>query len=141
MRLRSFNRLIWMIPVMLWPPVVNAECPIVGWQDADVVFHGTVLDVTNAPRITFDVDRVWKGDASRRFDVLHPFQGTGIEVSEGFGRFKNGASYFVVARKRKVRTAAGVESIALFADICATQLATIDESVRITRNNGREPRP
>jgi hypothetical protein len=64
---------------LLTAPSAVAKCAMLTAQQVmaerayEVVFRGTVVEITRASgagyRATFDVDRVWKGAVSRRFDL------------------------------------------------------------------------
>jgi hypothetical protein len=123
----------------------SAQCPLIGFDEMKVIFHGTVIDVSKAPKITFDVDRVWKGQASRRFDVTYPSQISRIWVSEGLNRFDVRQSYLVLAREIKAQrgSASGIaaqQNTLLIPDACGTRSMTLDEAIRHVGSKGYSPR-
>jgi hypothetical protein len=144
---------ISLIALLMSPRDVAAQCPVVDFRTfatyagpRAVIFHGRVRDVMRAPLITFDVDRAWRGDVTRRFSLFHPFQGTGISVSEGLPKFEVGRSYLVFAdfvendptRKIDGPPIAGGAS-GLVADPCATRPASLEMAMR-GGDKGHAPR-
>ena len=100
--------------------------------------------MSKAPKITFDVDRVWKGQVSRRFDVTYPSQISRIWVSEGLNRFDVRQSYLVLAREVKPQrgsaTGIAAQNPLLIPDACGTRLMTLDEAIRNVGREGYSPR-
>jgi hypothetical protein len=70
-------------------------------QHYELVFSGTVVAVTRTAelgyRATFDVDRVWKGSVTKRFDLYV------WELTPEVPRFETGHQYIALARKLAVR--------------------------------------
>jgi hypothetical protein len=131
--------------LVLFPGHIFAECPLVGFDEVSVVFHGTASDISKAPRITFEVDRVWKGRVSRRVEVFHPYQGTRVEISEGFGKFEGNQSYLVFASyvnaQGRPTTRLTERNSLLMVNICGTRAATLAEAVRYAGGQtGNTPR-
>jgi hypothetical protein len=68
--------------LLILPPVARAECVRVnvsvveGFQNSDLVFAGKLSKVEattgNREALTFSVDRVWKGPATKHVVVYHP---------------------------------------------------------------------
>jgi len=76
----------------------NAECArrtATSVLSHALVFRGTVLQLTNTGpqgvRVTFDVDRVWKGSVTRRFDVYVSWRQSEIPY------FETGQRHLVIA--------------------------------------------
>jgi hypothetical protein len=77
----------------------------------EVVFAGRVVAVTRTAdegyRATFEVDRVWKGEVTKRFDLYV------WELSSELPRFEAGKHYLALARKlltSRERDGAGIPS-------------------------------
>src|SRR5207237_8568650 len=85
---------------LLIPPVARAECVRVnvsvadGFRNSDLVFAGKLAKVEAATgdreALTFSVDRVWKGPATKHVIVYHPV------FIESY-RFQSGAEYVLFA--------------------------------------------
>src|SRR5262245_27322127 len=80
------------------PANLSADCVTVTpnlprfFQDADVVFRGTLLSVEGRSfqALTFSVDSVWKGQVTRRFTVYQ------FPLIESYA-FKSGTAYVLFA--------------------------------------------
>ena len=85
-------------------------------QHYELVFSGTVVAVTRTAelgyRATFDVDRVWKGSVTKRFDLYV------WELAPEVPRFETGHQYIALARKLvapQERKGAGLDKTDLIA--------------------------
>ena len=85
------------------PATAGAECiyvtanDLVSRESHEVIFSGTVVQITRTAdlgyRATFDVDRVWKGSVSKRFDLWV------YELAPEIPRFEAGHRYVAVAHR------------------------------------------
>jgi hypothetical protein len=105
MRVMSFRPLA-ILPLVLVSVLiaasVAAECVRVSAKnvlenpDYELVFAGTVVNVTRTAelgyRATFDVDRVWRGSVTRRFDLYV------WELAPEIPRFEVGKRYLALAK-------------------------------------------
>ena len=135
-----------MFVTLILPTLAHAEC-VALWHTArdaqrisKLVFSGTVVKTDNAVEITFDVDRVWKGDVRRR-TTLTLF--TGIE-SHGASYFKEGTAYLVFANvlPKILRDDAGLDTRILEISQCSPTrpLSEAQEFLK-QLGRGRAPRP
>jgi hypothetical protein len=72
------TRLAFLLAMLLVPRLAGAECVTLSAAmttepDAPLVFSGRVVGLNHVTeygvRVTFDVDRAWKGDVPKRFDL------------------------------------------------------------------------
>jgi hypothetical protein len=85
------------------PATIHAECitvtadALMRQTTSKVIFSGTVVEVARTAdlgyRATFDVERVWKGSVTRRFDLWV------YELAPEIPRFEAGRRYVVAAHR------------------------------------------
>lgn len=100
----------------------------------ELVFSGAVVEVTRTGdegyRATFDVDRVWKGSVSKRFDLYV------WELAPEIDRYQLGRRYVVAARQvndLRVRQGAGLSRVDIVAFTpvqCTNQLSLEPNIIR-----------
>ena len=132
MRLRTASLLS--CALLLFPSTGRAECFVqtgkfvMAQKSVELVFSGTVVGITPIDpyfryRATFEVDRVWKGSVTKRFDLYV----AGLE--EGIRGFQMGQWSVVTAtrvtdrRSRQEFGLASTSSTAFKAPICSDALA------------------
>ena len=132
MRLRELSVLACALP--LFPSTGRAECFVqtgqfvMAQRSVQLVFSGTVIGITPvAPydryRITFTVDRVWKGSVPKQFDLYVS------QLDEGMRGFQMGQWSVVTATRLTDRRArqefglGGTSKAAFKAPICSDTLA------------------
>jgi hypothetical protein len=109
---------------------VRAECvyhtakQVMDDQYYELIFRGTVVTMTRTTgggyEATFDVDRVWKGSVSKRFDMY-------LLVDPGFPRLEVGKQYLILATKvielvdRERVGLAGTDTVAFMAARCSDE--------------------
>ncbi len=108
----------------------------------ELVFGGTVVAITRTAelgyRATFDVDRVWKGTASKRFDLYV------WELVYGIPRFEVGHPYVALARKlatAEERKGAGVGETegVVFTPVQCSDGPSVNPDLRRALGPGYEP--
>ena len=132
MRLRTLSLLS--CALLLFPSTGRAECfsqtgkYVMAQKSIELVFSGTVVEITPIGqyfrhRVTFEVDRVWKGSVTKRFDLYV----AGLE--EGVRSFQMGQWSVVTATRvtdRRARQEFGLGSTsnaAFKAPICSDALS------------------
>lgn len=132
MRLGRLSLLLWSL--LLYPSTGRAECFgqngkfVMAQKSIELVFSGTVVAITPIDqylryRATFEVDRVWKGSVTKRFDLYV----SGLE--EGVRPFQMGQWSVVTATRITDRRArqefglGGTSKAAFKAPICSDTLA------------------
>ena len=85
------------------PVSAGAECihvtanDLLSRESSEVIFRGTVVQITRTAdlgyRATFEVDRVWKGSVSKRFDLWV------YELAPEIPRFEAGHRYVAAAHR------------------------------------------
>ena len=146
MRLRTLSLLSWAL--LLYPSTGRAECFgkngkfVMAQKSIELVFSGTVVAITPIDqyfryRATFEVDRVWKGSVTKRFDLYV----SGLE--EGIPGFQIGQWSVVTATRisdRRARQEFGLSSTSKAAfkvPICSDALAP---DIRAQLGPGYPPR-
>jgi hypothetical protein len=96
-------RFLFIVASLLAAPSAHAECiqksakEVTEGKFYDLLFGGTVVEIARTAelgyRATFDVDRVWKGSVSRRFDLYV------WELEPEIPRFEVGHHYLAIARR------------------------------------------
>jgi hypothetical protein len=138
MSFRSVGIVVLVLASITTAAPARAECvSILGKQmlkGRDVVFSGTVVHITRIGdagyRATFEVDRVWKGSVSKRFDLY--VWGRSAEMP----RFEAGKRYLALADKLtdpEVRRALGLaesETVAFRAGLCTGEYSPTPETLR-----------
>jgi len=103
---------------LVWFPIVGAECVIVpapqllSDRQNEVVFSGTVVDLGRSgdagTRVVFDVERIWKGAVSNRFDLYV------WDLAAEAPRFEKGRRYLAIAKRLldpKARSGVGLGAV------------------------------
>ena len=126
----------------------HAECvkiPPKQWlkyPDTELAFSGKVVEVTKAGelgvRATFEVERVWKGQVSRRFDVY-----TSPPASAETPYYEKDHSYVVIAKRllnEEARANAGFgnSDAVVFTGAVCSGFYSVDEFVR-SLGRGKPP--
>ena len=112
--------------------------------DAELAFSGKVIEIINVNqpagevtrerplvvRASFEVDRVWMGRVSKRFDVYMTYPSSSTAA-----RYDPERSYVVIAKRladKRARAAAAVgdSNTVLFTGVDCTDFYTVDEFVR-----------
>src|ERR1051326_3111726 len=102
---------------------------------ADIVFRGTITDIANG-RVRFRVDRVWKGDVPRFFEMVE-FREAAACVGFWPTHLKIGNSLLVYAEWRPPRSPDGL----YLTNICTRTALVKDAQEDIDQlGSGRSPR-
>jgi hypothetical protein len=129
------------IAVTVMDPTVYAECVKVTpkmWLDApssELVFAGTLVELAatgeSGSKATFEVERVWRGKVTKRFDVYMWH----LASAETPRYLEKGQSYVVVAKRledKRGRDGVGLDGsdVVAFTGVPCSGLYTVEEFVR-----------
>jgi hypothetical protein len=128
------------IAAVVIPPAVEAECVKVTpkmWLDApssELVFAGTLVELAvtgeSGSKATFEVQRVWRGKVTKRFDVYMWH----LASAESPRYLEKGQSYVVVAKwleDKRGREGVGLDGsdAVAFTGVPCSDLHTVEEFV------------
>ena len=129
------------IAVVVMSPAVNAECVkvtpkmLLNAPSSEVVFAGKLVEVTDTGEVgskaTFEVERVWRGKVTKRFDVYVWYPASANAPRYG----EKGRSYVVVAnrledKRRREGVELGGSDVVAFTGVPCSDLYTVEEFVR-----------
>lgn len=111
LRIRFWGAPVVLIAIVLMPTLARAECiiPSAAWVNdpaIELVFSGRVDGLNQigdlGVRVSFKVDRVWKGPVSKRFDLFV------YQLDGEAARFEFQRSYIVFSHRMSDRARQGV---------------------------------
>ncbi len=125
--------------VGLWKTLKDAA------RGSDLVFSGTVSRSDGVLVVSFDVDRVWKGDVKAHTTLV--LQPNGMDEVRGATSFDAGETYVIFANKSSLNVGGGIEGVSPDAPIYTIGgcggTATVARLGKMIRQLGkpRIPRP